>query len=312
MAQGAPEGYQSEYAAIVSLLRFGPSICKPFELLALLFHAERTLGKESDQHSKNQAFHGIVSKDGTRWVRGPAGMSIPTWKRTNAALVKNGFLRRVRQTNRFGKDEAPEYTVVWPAISAAIEKWQREALLAQTGPIEQPQVRGSERTPPGVQRGPVRGPEGTPPGVQRGPLGMDRIRGGQGEPHSQSQSQSLDFKPVTVRARGLIAGAIREASGEAVRTDGLVSRILEDGERLGLPVEVLVRFIHDFCHDRRGSGYPVNAGLVGRAVHEDLVPWARKTENRNFIERIMRQVEHEAETGEMQNRVEPKAKGRVG
>lgn len=121
----APDGYRSNQAAIVDLIRFGPAIMTGSELLVVLFHAERStvMGRASDMHSYRDALKGIYSMPEGRWIRGPAGVSRTTWLRTNAKLVRRGFLRSWRRTWR-GVPDPNEYEVVWTALAAAFAKWR--------------------------------------------------------------------------------------------------------------------------------------------------------------------------------------------
>ncbi len=293
MAQGAPEGYTSHCAARDHLDQFWAAICTLPEYAALVFHIERSRYKESDAHSKNQAVNGIWSKDGTRMIRAGSGLSLATWKRCNIALEKLGFLQRTRHENRHGKDEATEYKVLWPAITTAIQSAVEKRQLEQVG--------GSERATLGAQSEPLRGSQRTPHGAQAEPLDMDRMPGAQKEPHV-SQSQSLDLKVShSPRARELRA-VIAEATGEAVRSDGLLLKIMESEKQAGLPTVVMDRFIHEFSFERRAAGKRTTAGLVAKASSEDFVPWVRRFENRNFIERAIERALQEREQAEFQKK----------
>lgn len=127
----APQGYQSNYTAILDLIRFGFAIWSASQMAVLLYHAERStaIGKDADQHSQRQATEGIYSARQLRWIRGPAGVSLATWKRANAELEQTmerpeGVLKRTRHENQFGKDDPTEYEIDWPAIKKALLKWQ--------------------------------------------------------------------------------------------------------------------------------------------------------------------------------------------
>ena len=101
----APAGYNSNFAALLDLLRFGFAIWGPVRMAVLLFHAERSTayGKLSDQHSKTQALNGVYSKPHGTWIRGPAGVSNGTLARENKALLQEGMIKRFhRQTSGGG------------------------------------------------------------------------------------------------------------------------------------------------------------------------------------------------------------------
>jgi hypothetical protein len=287
MAQGAPEGYTSHCAARDHLDQFWAAICTLPEYAALVFHIERSRYKESDAHSQDQAVNGIRSKDGTRLLRAGAGLSLATWKRANAALEKRGFLQRTRHENRHGKYDPTEYKVLWVAIKTAIENCQSI---------------GSERAIPMAQGEPIIGSERAIPMAQGEPIGMNRIPLAQKEPHV-SQSQSLDLKSVTVRARAReIAAVVAAATGEEVRSDRLLIEIVEAEEKERLPKVVLERFIHECAYERRAAGRRTNPGFVHKVVQEDFARWTEKFENRNFIERVLREEQREAELAEIERK----------
>ena len=122
----APEGYPSNLAAVLDLMRFGPGIWSATELLVLYFHVERStvMGRDSDQHSQRDALQGVYSPAEFRWIRGPAGVSKGSWVRANRALVKAGVLKSYRHRNGNLKDDPTEYVVIWPAIARAIDNWK--------------------------------------------------------------------------------------------------------------------------------------------------------------------------------------------
>jgi len=85
-------------------------------MAVLLFHAERSTwyGKDAFQHSQAQATGGIYSGRAEWWIRGPAGVSRATWKRSNAELaVEGGPLQRTRRTHAHAGDAPTEYSVDW-------------------------------------------------------------------------------------------------------------------------------------------------------------------------------------------------------
>ena len=154
----APPGYGSNYAAIVQLIKFGYAIWTPAQMAVLLFHAERStaIGKDCDQHSETQATNGIYSHHALQWIRGPAGVGRSTWHRANAELettAKNpsGVLRRSRQTNRHGRDDATEWAIDWHAVKAQIEKWKEDTPRPVTkSPGRKPAAQGKLRVHAGT------------------------------------------------------------------------------------------------------------------------------------------------------------------
>ena len=132
----APDGYPSNYRAILDVLRFGFGLWGPVRMAVLLFHIERTTayGWQSDQHSQSQAMEGIYSPHKREWTRAPAGVGLGTWKRENAALIEAGILHRERRKTRKNGDAPTEYAPDWPQIRKAIDKWKDEQ-LAKSPPL---------------------------------------------------------------------------------------------------------------------------------------------------------------------------------
>jgi hypothetical protein len=312
MAQTAPAGYQSNYSAILDLIRFGYGIWSLAQMAALLFHAERSTvhGREADQHSANQATDGIYSVRTLAWVRGPSGLSAATWYRANNDLTKTGILRRIRRTNRFGKDDATEFELDWTAISRRIVAWKEQKPSDVFGENESLSLRDSkgEQTEKGVSQ----------------PERLKRRTNGKGC-LSQRETQSLSLRDSpqhiepptttswgesltvrdTVKSKSLltkvstprepenpsaaaVAYAIEEASGERP-TDRLTNSILQTAERLRLPAPAIVRWIHDKCHEVRSRGYPLRAGLLDNAAKTELIGWCKS--NRRFLERVQMDAE---------------------
>src|ERR1019366_5562655 len=133
MAQTAPPGYDSNFGAILDFMRFGPAIWTPVQILALMFHIERsiTYGKIADQHSEGQALDGIYSVQKLAWVRGHCGLSRASWYRANREIeinpeaserTPNGVLRRIRHTEG---SQVTEYEIDWLAFKAVIDRWKQ-------------------------------------------------------------------------------------------------------------------------------------------------------------------------------------------
>jgi len=290
----APEGYQSYYAAMQDLWRFGYGVWTVSQVTALLFHADRSIGKESDRHSRHQAIRGIYSSNQGRWIRGPSGLGKGTWERANAALVKSGVLVRERRWTKNGKNDWSEYTVVWPAVAKAIEEWKRVAIVEEGASRKGVAPKWGDPSP---QNTPIIAPKRGDPSPQNGEIKTTRIPSPQIGPTQSSQSQSLDFRgpSQSARARDAVEMAIELACGERVRSPRLTDSILETGLQLNLPLVVLERFIHDFCNKLQAKGTRVNPGLVGRGVREDLISWLRAPDNKFFIEGAQRKAELEAQ-----------------
>jgi hypothetical protein len=69
-----------------------------------------------------------------------------------------------------------------------------------------------------------------------------------------------------------------------------------------LPKVVLERFIHECAYERRAAGRRTNPGFVAKVVREDFARWTEKFENRNFIERVLREEQREAELAEIERK----------
>ena len=321
MAQTAPAGYQSNYSAILDLIRFGYGIWSPAQMAALLFHAERSTvhGREADQHSANQATDGIYSVRTFDWVRGPSGLSKTTWCRVNIELLidpekseteKTGVLRKIRRTNRYGKDDATEYALDWHAIKRRIGAWKEQRSNPENYGVECPNLGHSkgEETEKGVsQFGTLKrrrnGKGCVPiwdtqcPNLGHTPQPVEApTPGSSGECPNLGhtvKSKSLLTKVSTPRApenpsAAAVAYAIEEASGERP-TDRLTNSILQTAERLRLPAPAIVRWIHDKCHEVRSRGYPLRAGLLDNAAKTELIGWCKS--NRRFLERVQMDAE---------------------
>ena len=284
MAHTAPPGYDSNHSAILEFIRFAPGIWTPSQILALMFHIERSTayGKESDQHSEGQALDGIYSDRSLSWVRGPAGLSRSTWYRTNRELeidpedpakTPNGVIRRHRHESG---NQVTEYEIDWKAFKRRIAIWKEtHQSQSETGKHQSTRL---SLTPH-----PSQFETGTPTDSKR----ETQKYPSQPDTHSQTLTLKSDsHSPSDATSRKAIAEAIEAATGERPRTDRLINQVLEVGQKLHLPAECLDRWIHDFCHDRRASGYRVEAGLLGKAAGQDLIPWMRK--NEHFISECQR------------------------
>lgn len=314
MAQTAPPGYQSNYSAILDLIRYGYGIWSPSQMAALLFHAERSTanGREADQHSANQATDGIYSVRTLGWVRGPAGLSKSTWCKVNGELVidpekpetaATGVLRRIRRTNHFGKDDATEYSLDWGAIKRRIQTWKEQRRNQAYSEVECPNFGHSkgEETGKGVSgfgalsvlnsdtQCPDSGHspqpvEGSTPGSWGECPDFGHTVKSKSLPTEVGQSQRARENP----SAAAIACAIEEASNERP-TDRLTNSILQTAERLRLPLPVTVRWIHDKCHEVRARGYPLRAGLLADAAKTELIGWCKS--NRHFVDRVRMDIE---------------------
>jgi len=314
MAQMAPPGYQSNYSAILELIRYGYGIWTPSQMAALLFHAERSTahGREADQHSANQATEGIYSVRSLSWVRGPSGLSKSTWCRSNNELLidpakpetlKTGVVRKILRTNRYGKDDPTEFELDWRAIKRRIEAWKEQKRDQLYSEGECPNLGHSkgEETVKGVSESetlsvpnwdtqclnpghspqhvedPAPGPRGVCPNLGHTVKSKSLVT-------RVGQSQRARENPSATE----IACAIEEASGERP-TDRLTNSILQTAERLRLPLPVIVRWIHDKCHEVRARGYPLRAGLLEGAAKTELISWCKS--NTRFVDNVRMQIE---------------------
>jgi hypothetical protein len=101
----------------------------------------------------------------------------------------------------------------------------------------------------------------------------------------ESQCKESQGKRVSQSARETIRRTIDRCADEEVRTDGPVGTILEAGKRFGFSEKILVRWIEDFCQDCHAKRKHVDPGLVQKAARDgDIVMWARRSENRKFID----------------------------
>ena len=325
MAQTAPPGYQSNYSAILELIRYGFGIWTPSQMAALLFHAERStaFGRQADSHSQDQATDGIYSTQHLSWVRGPSGISKTTWHRVNGELAidtehpektPHGVLRKIRKFNKYGKADPTEYQLIWPAIAREIAAWKDRSSVARnqlSEELDSPNLGESkgEETVKGLSQSrrvtlPIQESHSPNLGESTKGEGGTRDSPNLGESKADStlpiwERQSTKSKALVTevsqsqRARenfaaGLaIAAAIEEASGERP-TDKLTDSILQTAERLGYPYPVIVRWIHDKCQEVRARGYPLRAGLLSGAAQTELVSWCKS--NSRFVEMVRGEI----------------------
>lgn len=298
MAHTAPPGYESNHAAMLDFMRYGPAIWSCSQVLALMFHIERSLayGKTADEHSEDQALDGIYSNQKLDWVRGPAGLSRATWYRANNELEidtekpgtnPNAVLIRTRRTHG---NQVTEYEVDWKAFKAIISRWkQGHQSRSETGKHKSTRL-NLRRVP---AEAPVSNWDGYPSQAETSTF-ADSKRESAGYPsQSETHSQSLDFKsdltsPSDEISRAAVNLELELASGERPRTDGPSDMILEANKKYGLLAEVVKRFLHEKGGDFRARGYKFNPMTLARAFTEDVIPWLRKTENKYFVEECRR------------------------
>jgi hypothetical protein len=81
----------------------------------------------------------------------------------------------------------------------------------------------------------------------------------------------------TAETAGEVAAAIEAAWGtQLLPGDPVPGEVLAIGERLGLPVRALCRWIWEFAKSKRDAGYPITSPrLFVVAAGRALVPWAR-------------------------------------
>jgi hypothetical protein len=259
----APEGYPSNFSAILDVLRFGFSIWPPTRKAALLFHIERSTayGWAADQHSRSQALTGIYSAAQRKWIRGPAGISESQWKRENRALEKAGIIQRTRRSTAKGGHAASEYAPDWPAIKAAIEQW-KEAQPNHNRVFPLGPVGPSPWVPGALPLGPA-GPSPWAPGA-----------------HTVVKSGDLTLvsESPTHPPGGLaVAAALEAAYGAALqRNDPIPGEILAIADRLAIPTAALCRWISELGQEKRKAGYPITSPRLWlTAARTNLIPWAR-------------------------------------
>ncbi|HEY1865923.1 MAG TPA: hypothetical protein VGG55_02540 [Candidatus Acidoferrales bacterium] len=303
----APPGYDSNHAAIMDLMRFGPAIWSCAQMQVLYFHAERSTayGKVSDRHSEKQALEGIYSSTQLAWVRGPWGGSRTSWYRINAELqidpenranTPDGVLKVIR--SGVGRGEIVEYELDWLAVKGRIRKWKEGS---QIGTLS-----AKEGSHDGTLKGPKLGPFQKKLSSEN--KGLTEKEGSQiGTLQSDFDLKSdIDSQSVSnLPAREEIARAMESACGERPVTDRLIDQIrIPNDERLHLPIESLSRWMHDFCFERRARRKMVSPGLLGKVFTEKIIPWMNQ--NRDFLVAVQRRRELELQrTGDLKQMQSP-------
>jgi hypothetical protein len=325
-ARTAPPGYQSNFAAMMALIKFGFDIWSCAQMRALLFHAERSIGygRESDKHSESQALEGIYSTQSLEWVRGPCGLSRAGWYQANAELAidpedpaktPNGVLRR-RSTGG-GRKQIVEYEIDWLAVKARIDRWKTGENLATvqgkkgsrnwtlSAPEKGPEIgpfpeKGSRNWTP-VENSSVESKDAyAEKGSRNWTLHtLDTTDGLKSPSVSTSEGrervQKLDpFEtgPFSV-SRDMLNLEMELACGERARTDGPTDLILKVNEKLRLPAEVIVRFLHWKAGDFRTTrpSYHFNPQLLAKSFADEIIRWVNA--NRPFVAQCQQRVELE-------------------
>lgn len=281
----APPGYESNHAALLDLVRFGPAIWGCSQMMALLFHAERSTvyGKASDQHSETQALEGIYSSSQFRWVRGPWGGSRAAWYKANADLAinpeepastPNGVLR-LRRSGR-GRGAVVDYELDWPAVKRRIEKWKEGSRLQTLSEEE-----GSKfQTLKGPDFGPFQNSQ-VPSNQQ-----TDSGKGPNFGPTVQKTSSPDLNSPSDAAFREHVNLELEIASSERPRTDRPSELILRANAKLHLPLRVIARFLHEKAENFRSRKYAFNPLLLAKAFTQEIIPWLKK--NEHFVSECVR------------------------
>ena len=119
-----PETHESAWTALMDLVRFGPEVLPNAEFLALLFHAERSVGwkKAADAASMTQMTHGVYKRKTGECIRGGAGIKKATCAKANAALEKKGLIERIRRYRENGGCDSTEYEIQWTTLVKIFRK----------------------------------------------------------------------------------------------------------------------------------------------------------------------------------------------
>lgn len=275
----APPGYESNYAAIMDLIRYGPAIWSCSQFQALLFHAERSTayGKDADKHSEKQAIEGIYSARTFSWVRGPSGLSRANWYRANAELVIDnedprktplGVLRVHR--SGAGRGQVIEYALDWKFVTARIQKWkgsQSETLSTKEG--------SQFETFKGLNLRPFS--EDAPVENKR----AGKKEGSQFETHSQSLLVLDSDSRSESSLLAAISLELELVCEQRLQTDRPARQILKAGQKLDLPLECISRFMHEKADEFRGRRYRFTPGLMAEAFGREIIPWIRR--NAEFV-----------------------------
>jgi|GEM_PF-4505609 len=298
----------------MELISFGPGIWSLPQMAVLLFHAERSTryGKDADTHSVEQATDGIWSKlQGVR-VRGPAGVSRSTWKRTNnelaidpAAKLATGNVPRVLQILRryhaSGADAPTEYAIDWLAVAHAIATYRCEPKPlrnpAQMSLSTQDRgVEGSTVDHRGVQAGPLEGSTvDHPPTVKVGGRGV------QPGPHKLLHGGSEQLRPAHHESASLAPDAIEllnwleSAWGAPLQTwlaRSLPGQILAITERCEVYGNAVFHFLAWVDERKKAASYNLDTpAFFAHAAAHDLIRWART--NHRIVTASQREREEE-------------------
>lgn len=305
----APEGYDSNYQAIIQLLRFGPAIWTNTEMLVLIFHAERSTasGKDSDAHSESQAADGIYSAHSLSWIRGPAGVSRATWYRTNASLERDHQVLQIFRRHR----KISDYRIAWPAVKQRIEEWKtsNRRTAENSLPVASHRetltpVLASQRETPGSQPETQEhfSPKDRIPSECQQKLQNLEIDGSATQANypplashreTPHMTLTLDFDSQVQTRKAEVATAIQELTGERIHTDRLLETAAAAAMKTHLPAGAITRFFYDKAEDFRRRGYAFTAGLLTRTIAEELIPWI--TANQRLLAILQTQEIREAQ-----------------
>ena len=102
--------------------------------------------------------------------------------------------------------------------------------------------------------------------------------GGQTREDSYAREQ---FRLMVLDATG--AGSISPQLANRMYTFAVESRV---------PMELIQQYMYDLCKEKRDLGDPIGPPVLAQALKEKrYIPWLKKTENRNLLERCLRQRE---------------------
>lgn len=291
----APDGYPSNFKAILELIRFGFQMWGPARMAVLLFHVERSTGYgwQSDQHAESQAMQGIRTQDNRDWIRAPAGVGHGTYHRENAALIKDGLLRKFPRRTRRNGHAPTEFAPDWLAIRQAITEWKRTTEPAKSAPLftEPGPIPLSHA---GTRGGPRVGEPLSQPGTSPSPTVGDTVVNSDSltevsgsrtrEPQGIAQDPPTHQQNQAIHVRS----AIEAAYGKPLQpSDPIPGQVLAIAERVGVPLEALIIWIHEKGQEKRAAGYPITSPrLWATAAGTDLIPWARQ--NAQLVARCQR------------------------
>jgi hypothetical protein len=285
-ARTAPDGYASNFRAILDLLRFGPAIWGPIRTTVLLFHVERSTGYgwQSDQHAESQAMTGVRSQNNREWIRAPAGVGHGTYHRENAELLKAGVLRKFPRRNRRGGHAPTEFAPDWLAIRAAIEAWKTTTTLPAPAPLfDAPGPTPFSQA--GTRGGPTVGEPFSQAGTRGGPTVGDTVVKCEAALTVVSESRTREIptvgEPPPTRSQTSateLRETIEAAYGKPLQpSDPIPGQVLAIGDRLSIPTEALCRWVCEFATAKRAAGYPITSPrLFVAAAGTDLILWAKQ------------------------------------